>query len=186
VPAAPAASCVKVENTRVSHREVGRSHPAFPHAMVLTAYFALSPATNSSCHRRRRIRLIKPGRADFTSAGLAPATGARTTRLCRPRWRRSSARLVIAHRSVEPAPRSPRAPDAAASTASHANVRDDRDTPLFEGTGRHCVWRCFYLATNRKIFRVGTGQTESPHVRSALTRCSGPAGAAAPSPPAHR
>src|SRR5260370_5703330 len=28
-------------------------HPAFPHAMVLTAYFGLSPATNSSCHRHR-------------------------------------------------------------------------------------------------------------------------------------
>src|SRR3981189_3326465 len=26
-------------------------HPAFPHAMGLTAYLVLSPATNSSCHR---------------------------------------------------------------------------------------------------------------------------------------
>src|ERR1700681_1437906 len=31
-------------------------HPAFPHAMVLTAYFVLSPATNSSCHRHPRIK----------------------------------------------------------------------------------------------------------------------------------
>src|SRR4030081_4077211 len=29
-------------------------HPACPHAMVLTAYFVLSPATNSSCHRHQR------------------------------------------------------------------------------------------------------------------------------------
>jgi hypothetical protein len=45
-----------------------------------------------SCSPRRRIRLatvvdglrlIGPGRADFTSASLTPATGARTTRLCR-------------------------------------------------------------------------------------------------------
>src|SRR6202035_283079 len=34
---------------------VAPEHPAFPHAMVLTAYAALSPATNSSCHRHRRI-----------------------------------------------------------------------------------------------------------------------------------
>src|ERR1700682_6750772 len=41
-------------------------HPAFPHAMVLTAYFVLSPATNSSCHRHPRIKVLsKPGRADL-------------------------------------------------------------------------------------------------------------------------
>src|SRR3954454_22650941 len=41
-------------------------HPAFPHAMVLTAYFVLSPATNSSCHRHRRIKAMSaPGRADL-------------------------------------------------------------------------------------------------------------------------
>jgi hypothetical protein len=40
-------------------------HPAFPHAMVLTAYFVLPPATNSSCHRHQRIKgLSKPGWAD--------------------------------------------------------------------------------------------------------------------------
>jgi hypothetical protein len=27
-------------------------HPAFPHAMVLTASFALSPVTGLVCHRR--------------------------------------------------------------------------------------------------------------------------------------
>ena len=48
----------------------------------LTAYAALSPATNSSCHRRRRISgSSKPGWISQTSAGLTPATGARTTRL---------------------------------------------------------------------------------------------------------
>jgi hypothetical protein len=29
-----------------------RDHPAFPHAMVLTAYFVLSPVIGLSCHRR--------------------------------------------------------------------------------------------------------------------------------------
>jgi len=33
-------------------------HPAFPHAMVLTAYVVLSPATNSSCHHRQRIKVL--------------------------------------------------------------------------------------------------------------------------------
>jgi hypothetical protein len=33
-------------------------HPAFPHAMVLTAYFALFSATNSFCHRHRRIEVL--------------------------------------------------------------------------------------------------------------------------------
>src|ERR1700716_2516788 len=41
-------------------------HPAFPHAMVLTAYLVLSPATNSSCHRHWRINgMPAPGRADM-------------------------------------------------------------------------------------------------------------------------
>jgi hypothetical protein len=46
----------------------------------------LSPATNSFCHRRRRIEgFVRPGRARKTSADLTPATGARTTRFCRTR-----------------------------------------------------------------------------------------------------
>jgi hypothetical protein len=42
-----------------------------------TAYALLSPATNSSCHRRRRIKLTSP------PLDLAPATGVGTTRFCR-------------------------------------------------------------------------------------------------------
>src|SRR2546429_8843677 len=78
-----------------------------------------SPATNSFCHRRRRIDdQSKPGWARTTFAGLTPATGARTTRFCRTQLpspnhsakhvlpaeylaeafkRRSSARPVFAH-----------------------------------------------------------------------------------------
>src|SRR6266404_1551838 len=41
--------------------------------------------------------LSKPGRARKTSADLTPATGARTTRLCRTPQRRSSNALSIAH-----------------------------------------------------------------------------------------
>jgi len=57
VPSAPAASCahgVVKMHTSIHSGRTG-NHPASPHAMVLTAYAVLSPATNSSCHRRRRI-----------------------------------------------------------------------------------------------------------------------------------
>src|SRR6266851_2842978 len=43
--------------------------------MVLTAYFALSPVTGLFCHRRPRIWLPAPGRADQNSANLTPASG---------------------------------------------------------------------------------------------------------------
>src|ERR1700674_2399620 len=50
----------------------------------LTAYAALSPATNSSCHRRCRLDGgIESGRIDFATGSLTPATGAGTTRFCR-------------------------------------------------------------------------------------------------------
>ena len=59
--------------------------PGIPRAMVLTAYFVLSPATNSSCHRHPRIEgLYKARSGRLASTDLTPATGARTTRLRRP------------------------------------------------------------------------------------------------------
>src|SRR5258706_13154152 len=54
VPAAPAASCALVESTRV-FATGPPEHPAFPNAMVLTAYFVISPGTGLFCHRRQRI-----------------------------------------------------------------------------------------------------------------------------------
>jgi hypothetical protein len=75
-----------------------------------TAYAALSSATNSSCHRRRRIqRLLQPGRVEFVTADLAPATGVRTTRFCRTLQRRSSCAPALAH-EVQLALRPPFAP----------------------------------------------------------------------------
>jgi hypothetical protein len=56
-PNAPAASCALME-WEYAHEYLQRRHrihPAFPHANGFTAYGALSPATNSSCHRRRRM-----------------------------------------------------------------------------------------------------------------------------------
>ena len=65
-----------------------------------TAYTALSPATNSSCHRHPRIKALPKARSGrLTSANLTPATGARTTRLHRTQQHRSSARRSIAHGS---------------------------------------------------------------------------------------
>ena len=72
-----------------------------------TAYALLSPATNSSCHRHRRIKVLRtPGLARKTSADLTPATGARTTRFCRTHQRRSSVAPVDRSRVLELALRS--------------------------------------------------------------------------------
>src|SRR6059058_5714940 len=75
----------------ISRREapelcMGQDHPAFRHVMVLTAYFVLSPATNSSCHHRRRIKVLSKARSGrLNLRRLDTSNGARTTRLCHPR-----------------------------------------------------------------------------------------------------
>ena len=94
----------------------------------LTAYTELSPETNSSCLRRRRIEgLPKPGWVDFSSAGLTPATGARTTRLCRTLQRQSSARCVGSRTEARPVntttrPTLPRPPQPAPTFVTMANA----------------------------------------------------------------
>ncbi len=56
MPVAPAASrALGIGRTHTSKR-VHRNHPTFPHAMVLTVSFALSPVTGLVCHRRLRIK----------------------------------------------------------------------------------------------------------------------------------
>ena len=65
---------------------------------------------------------------DVASASLAPATGVRTTRLCRPLKRRSSRAPSIAH-EVHLALRPTIAPDALASTASRPALVTTRDRP---------------------------------------------------------
>ncbi len=94
----------------------------------LTAYTALSLETNSSCLHRRRIEgLSKPGWVDVSSAGLTPATGARTTRLCRTQPRQSSARCVRSRTKARPAntttrPTLPRPPQPAPTFVTMANA----------------------------------------------------------------
>jgi len=61
----PRVHFVVVESTRATTSTPER--PAFPHAMVLTAYVVLSPVTGLVCHRRQRIEVLsKPGWADAT------------------------------------------------------------------------------------------------------------------------
>ena len=119
----PGARCTRslvcsVESTRVV-TTVAPEHPAFPHAMVLTAYVVLSPATNSSCHRRQRIKVgrTRSGRRRLrqldTSNGCQDHTvlpSASAPFVCAPSDRSRAQRTRPAITYV---------PDAAASTASH-------------------------------------------------------------------
>jgi hypothetical protein len=95
-----------------------------------------------------------PGRADFTSANLTPATGARTTRLCRPQlspfvrapFDRSRGSL-----NGCPALRSRHAPDAAASTASHPAFVTIASRPSGDRTAR--VLDLIWVNGKAKYFR---------------------------------
>jgi hypothetical protein len=122
---------------RNAHEHTG-SAEAIRHSLRngFTAYNALSPATNSFCHRHRRINgFAGPGWAKKTSADLAPATGARTTRLRRPLQRRSSSAPSLRSRVQRTRPATTIAPDAAASTASHPAYVTIMIRPSF-GPGR--------------------------------------------------
>ena len=56
MPVAPAASCALCIGRTHTSRRVPRNHPTFPHAMVLTVSFELSPVTGLFCHHRLRIK----------------------------------------------------------------------------------------------------------------------------------
>jgi hypothetical protein len=138
VPAAPAASCAKcVVSTRVSSPRSHRIHPAFPHAMVLTAYSVLSPVTGLSCHRR----CAENSRELDASVGASGPHGFAVRNK-----RRSSARYSHAQRC-----RVHRIPP---------RVRDDRDTPLLgDETARDIV--LIWVRRNGNIFQNGAGPLES-------------------------
>jgi hypothetical protein len=118
------------------HKEVRtrayRAAEAIRHSLRngFTAYIALSPATNSSCHRRQRIKMHrKPGWTRNTSTDLTPATGARTTRFCRTLQHRSSCAPRIAHRP-DGLPCDRKRAQRCRVHRIPSRVRDDRDTPL--------------------------------------------------------
>jgi hypothetical protein len=117
-----------------SHHRYSRIHPAFPHAMVLTAYFVLSPVTGLSCHRRRADRSAKLD----TSVG---ASGPHDFAVRDPSTPKASTGLVPVRRSFSEGgnsairPRAMSAPDAAASIASRPASVTIAIRPLF-GAGR--------------------------------------------------
>ena len=72
--------------TKESAHEHTGSAEAVRHSLRngFTAYAVLSPATNSSCHRRPRIDgWSSPVGSTSPPPNLTPATGVRTTRFCR-------------------------------------------------------------------------------------------------------
>src|SRR5258708_1608253 len=136
VRAAPAVSYAMEEwvRARAYGLSGGIRHPL---RNGFTACAVLSPATNSSCQRRRRIlRLLNPVGFELAAAGLAPATGVRTTRFCRTLKRRSSCTPVSRSRgSTRPATALARR----RSRVHHipSRVRDDARPPLLpEQDGR--------------------------------------------------
>jgi hypothetical protein len=122
--------CKLEVSTRASSPQVHRIHPAFPHAMVLTAYSALSPATNSFCHRHQRIRFVSSpvgptrlrrfsisnGCQDHTASPSASAPFVSSPR--------------IAHRLLRTRPAIPSRAQRCRVHRIPPRVRDDRDTPL--------------------------------------------------------
>src|SRR5882724_11427735 len=120
----PGARCThspacEVGSAHGSSPQVHRDHPAFPHAVVLTASFVLSPVTGLFCHRRLRIcGLSAPGRADTPSANLTPASGRQDHTTSPSAASSLVSALCVAHGFKEPALQSPRTQNAAASTAS--------------------------------------------------------------------
>ena len=91
----PGARCTRsrawcVVSTRVSHhRSTGT--PGISCAMVLTAYFALSPVTGLSCHRRPRRTCFS--KLD-TSVGVSGPHDFAVRRTKRPRQKRSPASIA--------------------------------------------------------------------------------------------
>ena len=126
-------------NAHEYSQRVHRNSPAFPHAMVLTVSFALSPVTNSFCHRRRGLRCCRTrlgsqnlrrldtsnGCQDHTTSPYAAvlplaATGLVPVRRSFSEGGISAVRLACRRSLTESnSPCDPgRTPDAAASTAS--------------------------------------------------------------------
>jgi hypothetical protein len=127
VRAAPAVSCAKCTKKAHTSIQVQRRQSGIPCAMALR----LIPRSP-----RRRIRLVtvigglkvpsRPVGPAKTSADLTPATGARTTRFCRTRLRRSSCAPLLAHGKPPcehlRARRSPRPPHPAPTFVTMANA----------------------------------------------------------------
>jgi hypothetical protein len=129
VLAAPAVSCAKC--TKESAHEHTGTVGASRHSLHngFTAYAVLSPATNSSCHRHRRIEgFVRPGWANENLRRLDTSNGCQDHTVLPYASAPFVCASSIAH-EPKPTLRIQSAPDAAASTASHPNVRDDGQRP---------------------------------------------------------
>ena len=122
VPIAPAASCAMCEYAHELFTADAPGSSGIPHAMVLTAYFALSPGTGLFCHRRSR---ISSRELDASVGASGPHDFA---------VRISAPRLAPPLRPPHPA----------------SYVRDDRDTPLVEAG--HTNIRLIWVSGKEKYF----------------------------------
>jgi hypothetical protein len=125
---APAAPVRK--NAQGSDHRYSRAGPAFPARVVLTAYSVLSPATNSSCHRRRRIDGSSRPVGLMSLRRLGTSNGCQDHTASPSAQRRSS--CASANRSRPGRPAMSLRADAAASTASRTTFVTTR-TPLSSG-----------------------------------------------------
>src|SRR5713226_7832859 len=142
---------VKVAHER-SHHRYSRDHPAFPHAMVLTAYFVLSPVSEF---------VLSPSSADFrfcqTRSGRLNLRKFNTSNGCQDHTALPSAYSAVRQRAVNRSRGSTRpairhTPDAAASTASRPASMTMANAPLGDGSAgdieviwvkreRKCFWK---------------------------------------------
>src|SRR3984893_15300564 len=133
------AGCALHPRSRVQKRTKGNAHEHTGSAETLrhsprngfTAYAVLSPATNSSCHRRCRL----DGTCDPVGS-ISPPTAWHQQRVSGPHGfavRFSAVRPARRYRSRETRPATTLRADAAASTASLPHVRDDARPPLLPG-----------------------------------------------------
>src|SRR5213083_2680404 len=98
---------IKIAHER-SHHRFRRIQPGLPRAMVLTAYFALSPATRLFCHRHLRIWYVKTRLGLRISTRLDASIGASEPHDFTVRGKhRSSACHSSAHGPYRPALPSP-------------------------------------------------------------------------------
>ena len=107
-----------------------RNRPAFPHAMVLTVYFELSPAIGCFATVASRIKVLSgPVGPNEPPQDLTPASRRQDHTISPSASAPSSCVPEFAH-GEQSALRFACTPDAACVHRISSRVRDDRDTPL--------------------------------------------------------
>ena len=120
----PGAQCTRSLACEKKHTSVVTTvtpeSPGIPYAMVLTAYFVLSPVTGLFCHRRQRTNVLSaPGRADLNIRELDASIGASGPHDFAVRCNISRPLAVDCSQVFQLALQPLRAQNTAASTASH-------------------------------------------------------------------